>query len=232
MIDFELFKQREREVNTKVDVCSDTYLGVRLDGRSFHTLTRGCEKPFDIALLHAMVNGMEYAFFALQNCIAGYTCSDEVSLVFKNPTNDPKNFAFQGRIQKICSVLSSAMAIGFDRLGPVDNTGFYAPALFDCRVFLLNGIQEVKDYFSWRRIDCMKNAISSAAVAEFGHNAVMNLSSSERWNMLQDTKWAHIPDHFYYGTGMTKDVFFVANRANMEYAIEGKVDKIDCRPSF
>ena len=39
MIDFELFKQREREVDTKVDVCGDTYLGVRLDGRSFHTLT-------------------------------------------------------------------------------------------------------------------------------------------------------------------------------------------------
>lgn len=229
MIDFALFKQREREVDTKVDVCGDTYLGVRLDGRSFYTLTKGCEKPFDIALLHAMISGMEYAFFALQNCIAGYTCSDEVSLVFKNPTDDPKNFAFQGRTQKICSVLSSAMAIGFDRLGPVDNTGFYAPALFDCRVFLLNGIQEVKDYFSWRRIDCMKNAISSAAVAEFGHDAVMNLSSGERWKMLQNTKWAHIPDHFYYGTGMTKDVFFVANRANMEYAIEGKVDKIDAR---
>lgn len=180
MIDFELFKQREREVDTKVNVCGDTYLGVRLDGRSFHTLTKGCEKPFDITLLHVMVNGMEYAFFALQNCVAGYTCSDEVSLVFKNPTEDPKNFAFQSRTQKICSVLSSAMAIGFDRLGPVDNTGFYAPALFDCRVFLLNGIQEVKDYFSWRRIDCMKNAISSAVVAEFGHDAVMNLSSSER----------------------------------------------------
>ena len=60
----------------------------------------------------------------------------------------------------------------------------------------------------------------------------MNLSSDERWKMLQDTKWAHIPDYFYYGTGMTKDCFFVANRANMEYAIEGKVDKIDCRPSF
>lgn len=203
MIDFELFKQREQEVDTKIDICGNTYLGVRLDGRSFHTLTKGCEKPFDIALLHAMVNGMEYAFFALQNCIAGYTCSDEVSLVFKNPTDDPKNFAFQGRTQKICSVLSSAMAIGFTKLSPFD-----VPALFDCRVFLLNGIQEVKDYFSWRRIDCMKNAISTAAVCEFGHNAVMNLSSDERWKMLQDTKWAHIPDHFYYGTGMTKDVFF------------------------
>ena len=219
MIDFELFKQREREIDTRVNVCGDTYLGVRLDGRSFHTLTKGCEKPFDIALLHAMMGGMECAFFALQNCIAGYTCSDEVNLIFKNPTDDPKNFAFQGRIQKICSVL-----VGFDHISPFDET----PALFDCRVFLLNGIQEVKDYFSWRRIDCMKNAISSAAVAEFGHDAVMNLSSSERWNMLQDTKWAHIPDHFYYGTGMTKDVFFVANRANMEYAIEGKVEKIDC----
>ena len=227
MIDFELFKQREQEVDTKVDVCGDTYLGVRLDGRSFHTLTKGCEKPFDIALLHAMVGGMECAFFALQNCIAGYTCSDEVSLVFKNPTDDPKNFAFQGRTQKIISILSSAMSVGFSKLSPFD-----VPALFDGRIFLLNGIEEVKDYFSWRRIDCMKNAISTAAVCAFGHNAVMNLSSDERWKMLQNTEYAHIPNHFYYGIGMIKDCFFVANRANMEYAIEGKVDKIDCRPSF
>lgn len=227
MIDFEVFKQREREIDTKVDVCGDTYLGVRLDGRSFHTLTKDYDKPFDIALLHAIISGMEYAFFALQNCIAGYTCSDEVSLVFKNPTDNPANFAFNGRAQKIASILSSAMSVGFAKLSPFD-----VPALFDGRVFLLNGTEEVKDYFSWRRIDCMKNAISTAAVYEFGHSAVMNLSSDERWKMLQDTKWAHIPDHFYYGVGMTKDCFFIANRANMEYAIEGKVDKIDCRPSF
>lgn len=224
MIDFELFKQHEREVDTKVDVCGDTYLGVRLDGRSFHTLTKGCEKPFDMTLLYAMVGGMECAFFALQNCIAGYTCSDEVSLVFKNPTDDPKNFAFQGRIQKIASILSSAMSVGFTKLSPFDT-----PALFDGRVFLLNGIQEVKDYFSWRRIDCMKNAISTAAVCAFGHSTVMNLSSDKRWKMLQDTEYAHIPDYFYYGIGMTKNCFFVANQANMEYAIEGKVDKIDVR---
>lgn len=223
MIDFELFKQREREVDTKVDVYGDTYLGVRLDGRSFHTLTKGCEKPFDIALLRAMIEGMECAFFALQNCIAGYTCSDEVSLVFKNPTDNPANFAFNGRTQKIASILSSAMSVGFAKFSPFD-----VPALFDGRVFLLNGIEEVKDYFSWRRIDCMKNAISAVSVCEFGHSAVMNLSSDERWKMLQDTKWAHIPDAFYYGVGMTKDCFFIANRANMEYAIEGKVDKIDC----
>lgn len=223
MIDFELFKQREREIDTKVDVCGDTYLGVRLDGRSFHTLTKSCEKPFDIALLRAMIEGMECSFFALQNCVAGYTCSDEVSLVFKNPTDNPANFAFNGRTQKIASILSSAMSVGFAKFSPFDT-----PALFDGRVFLLNGIEEVKNYFSWRRIDCMKNAISAVAVCEFGHSAVMNLSSDERWKMLQDTKWAHIPDAFYYGVGMTKDCFFVANRANMEYAIEGKVDKIDC----
>lgn len=227
-INFDLFKEREREWETKVDI-TDNYLGVRIDGRAFHTYTKHAKRPFDEDMQVAMSAAMGAAYICLPNCLVAYTASDEISLIFENPSQIADNFPFGGRIQKLVSILASAASAGFETCHPVWANNL---AQFDARVFVLNDIQEVKDYMSWRRIDCMKNAISTAAVCTFGHNAVMNLSSDERWKMLQNTEYAHIPNHFYYGIGMVKDYFFVANRANMEYAIEGKVDKIDFRPSF
>ena len=54
---------------------------IRVDGKAFHTFTRGMEKPFDRILMTTMQNTMEYLCENIQGCVFGYTQSDEITLV-------------------------------------------------------------------------------------------------------------------------------------------------------
>ena len=50
---------------------------IRLDGKAFHTFTRGLDKPFDSDFNKAMQDTMKYLCENIQGCALGYTQSDE-----------------------------------------------------------------------------------------------------------------------------------------------------------
>lgn len=54
---------------------------LRIDGKAFHTYTRGFRRPFDSILMVAMQETMKYLCENIQGCVLGYTQSDEISLV-------------------------------------------------------------------------------------------------------------------------------------------------------
>ena len=54
---------------------------IRVDGKAFHTFTRGMEKPFDRILMTTMQNTMKYLCENIQGCVFGYTQSDEITLI-------------------------------------------------------------------------------------------------------------------------------------------------------
>ena len=54
---------------------------IRLDGKTFHTFTRGFKKPFDDILVKTMQQTMKYLCENIQGCVLGYTQSDEITLV-------------------------------------------------------------------------------------------------------------------------------------------------------
>lgn len=54
---------------------------IRLDGKAFHTFTKGMEKPFDLVLTQAMQEMMKHLCENIQGCVLGYTQSDEITLV-------------------------------------------------------------------------------------------------------------------------------------------------------
>lgn len=54
---------------------------IRIDGKAFHTFTRGMEKPFDKRLMEAMQGTMQFLCKNIQGCVFGYTQSDEITLV-------------------------------------------------------------------------------------------------------------------------------------------------------
>ena len=56
---------------------------IRLDGRAFHSFTRGFQKPFDNILVKTMQDTMNYLCENISNCKFGYTQSDEISLLLK-----------------------------------------------------------------------------------------------------------------------------------------------------
>lgn len=82
---------------------------IRLDGRSFHTFTRGFRKPFDDILIDTMQQTALYMCQNVQNCVLAYTQSDEISLLLIDYKNLDTQPWFDNRIQKIVST-SAALA--------------------------------------------------------------------------------------------------------------------------
>jgi tRNA(His) 5'-end guanylyltransferase len=96
---------------------------IRIDGKAFHTFTRGFNKPFDKVLSNAMDRTMYQLCENIQGCVFGYTQSDEITLIL----NDYKTFEtsawFDYEIQKICSIAASMATAYFNRnfFNEVDN---------------------------------------------------------------------------------------------------------------
>lgn len=60
---------------------------IRLDGKAFHTYTRGLGKPFDYQLMDDMIEVTKFLCEEIQGCKIGYTQSDEISLVLTDYDN-------------------------------------------------------------------------------------------------------------------------------------------------
>lgn len=54
---------------------------IRIDGKAFHTFTKGFKRPFDNVLIKSMQETMKYLCKNIQGCVLGYHQSDEISLV-------------------------------------------------------------------------------------------------------------------------------------------------------
>lgn len=46
---------------------------IRIDGKAFHTFTRGFQKPFDEVLIKTMQETTKYLCENIQGCVLGYT---------------------------------------------------------------------------------------------------------------------------------------------------------------
>lgn len=155
----------------------------RIDGRGFSRFTRGMDRPFDPRLSDAMIDTTKYLVVETHARI-GYTQSDEISLVWQQERYD-SSIIFDGKIQKMCSVLASITAAFFmracsDRLPGYEDR---LPA-FDCRVFQFPNRTEAANVFLWREQDAAKNAISMAARAVYSHKQLDSKNGAEMQEML------------------------------------------------
>ena len=140
--------ESDRRFLPMLPVCS------RLDGRSFSKFTKGLNRPYDENFHNLMVETTKY-LVEETNANMGYTQSDEISLVWYSEDYASQIF-FDGRIQKMNSILSSMASVKFniamkemwdgffeasmhqtasmDVLKQWDRRRFLMP-LFDCRVW-------------------------------------------------------------------------------------------------
>jgi len=77
----------------------------RLDGKAFHSWTKGLDKPFDLDFMNIM-KSVTKGLVEATGATLGYTQSDEISLVFYTSNRDSQIF-FDGKIFKMTSVLAS-----------------------------------------------------------------------------------------------------------------------------
>lgn len=69
------------ETIPKTRLMRRTPVAIRIDGKAFHTFTRGFRRPFDPVLARSMWDTMKYLCENIQGCVLGYTQSDEITLI-------------------------------------------------------------------------------------------------------------------------------------------------------
>ena len=90
-------------------------VAIRLDGKAFHTFTRGFQKPFDFVLMDTMQRTMKYLCENIQGCVFGYTQSDEITLILVDYQKFTSSAWFDYEVQKICSISASMATMAFNR---------------------------------------------------------------------------------------------------------------------
>lgn len=178
---------------------------VRLDGRSFHTFTKGLKRPFDTRFQQLMFETTLH-LTKETNSVLGYTQSDEISLVMLPKQKEEPYFG--GRIQKICSTLSAICSVYFysrlEEFLPEKKGKFPS---FDCRVWNVPTLAEAANTILWRELDATKNSISMAAQCNFSHKSLHGLDGKQKQEKLFKEKginWDDYPSRFKRGTYIKK----------------------------
>ena len=179
---------------------------IRLDGKAFHTFTKGFKKPFDQILMRTMQETMKYLCENIQNCVLGYTQSDEITLILKDYARLETSAWFDYEVQKMCSISASMATMAFNHIFSqkvVDyNNALYEEwnvsnddikyvdillnaaqkgAMFDSRCFNIPR-EEVANLIYWRQLDAVRNSIQMVGQANFSQKQLHGKSC----NMIQD----------------------------------------------
>lgn len=203
------------EAVPKARLMRRTPVAIRIDGKAFHTFTRGFNKPFDHILGTAMQETMKYLCQNIQGCVLGYTQSDEITLILVDYKRLNSSAWFDYEVQKMCSVAASMATMAFNKAfhKAVEDADFFwknsltpqsveiqqrhqkymeilrdaeaKGAMFDARCFNIPR-EEVTNLIYWRELDATRNSIQMVGQANFSHKALQGKSCIQIKKMLSD----------------------------------------------
>jgi len=163
---------------------------IRLDGKAFHTFTKGMRKPFDRILMNAMQDTMQYLCKNIQGCVFGYTQSDEITLVLIDYTTIKTDAWFGYNVQKMTSIAASMATLAFNSCF-IDG----ANAALQYRAFSIPE-DEVCNCLIWRQQDATRNSIEAVGQANFSHKELQGKSCNDIQEMLwskRSINWNDFP---------------------------------------
>lgn len=185
---------------------------IRIDGKAFHTFTRGFQKPFDEVLVKSMQETMKYLCENIQGCVFGYTQSDEITLVLVDYKKLNSSAWFDYEVQKMCSIAASMATMAFNKFFTKNGHSYwykwikehvdeddqdeferqyafsekYGEAAEKGAMFDARAFnvprEEVTNFVYWRQLDATRNSIQMVGQANFSHKELQNKSC----NMIQD----------------------------------------------
>lgn len=201
----------------KTKLMRRTPVMIRIDGKAFHTFTRGFKKPFDEILIKTMQETTKYLCENIQGCVLGYTQSDEITLVLIDYKKLNSAAWFDYEVQKMCSIAASMATMAFNRLFEknikeydmkwkcgltpqsveiqkahydyieVLNKACEKGAMFDARVFNIPK-EEVTNCIYLRQLDANRNSVQMVGQANFSHKELQNKSCNMIQDMLMEQK--------------------------------------------
>ena len=206
-------------------------VAIRIDGKAFHTFTRGFEKPFDEVLGRSMRATMKYLCENIQGCVLGFQQSDEITLILIDYKKLTSSAWFDYEVQKMCSIAASMATMAFNKffagevktfvfnngenyerdskeatLCEVYRNAVNKGAMFDARVFNIPK-EEVANLIYWRQLDATRNSIQMVGQANFSYKVLQNKSCNKIQDMLfqeKDINWNDFPTHLKRGSCCVK----------------------------
>ena len=211
-----------------------TPVAIRIDGKAFHTFTRGFQKPFDEVLGNSMVRTMEYLCKNIQGCVFGYTQSDEITLLLIDYKQLNSEAWFDYQTQKMCSIAASMATMAFNRYFADETEKFKANhtalsiwpyqkdrdlydaytlainkgAMFDARVFSIPK-EEATNLVYWRQLDATRNSIQMVGQANYSHNVLQGMCCNNIKTMLEVDKgiiWGNYPTRWKRGVAWKRSI--------------------------
>ena len=166
---------------------------IRLDGRAFHTYTRGCNRPYDQKLMQDMDDLAIFLCKEIQGARFAYVQSDEISILLADMDKATTEMWFNGNIQKICSISASLASAYFNslRYGKVTQE----LAIFDARVFTIPDPVEVANYFVWRQKDAERNSLQMLARSYYSHSELHEKGATALHDLIHEKSdnWSKYP---------------------------------------
>ena len=214
---------------------------IRIDGRAFHSWTKGFNKPFDEILIKSMQDTMKYLCENVQGVVLGYCQSDEISLILVDYKKLNSSAFFDYEVQKVCSTTASMATMAFNKIFNENTLNFISPeifedeklkkicashaeavekgAMFDSRCFNIPK-EEVTNYAYWRQLDATRNSIQMVGQANFSHKELQNKSCNDIQDMLMTQKginWNDLPTYQKRGSCCIKEVYYTDKDGNEIY---------------
>ncbi|KAH9981910.1 Thg1 C terminal domain-containing protein [Russula compacta] len=197
-----------------------TFILLRIDGSSFHRFadTHRFAKPNDTRGLELMDHAAVALMRQHPDIILGFGQSDEYSFLLRKDTT-----LYNRRRSKItstlCSFFTAAYVVHWPTFFP-ENPLRYPPS-FDARIVLYPGVQEIRDYFSWRQVDTHINNLYNttfwALVRQGGqtpkdaHETLRGTASSQKNEMLFSRfgiNYNALPSRFRKGSVLVREQLF------------------------
>lgn len=191
------------ENRTKTYLPRRTYTIIRIDGKAFHTYTRGLKRPFDERLISDMDETACYLCENIQGAKLAFVQSDEISILLTDFDKLQTDAWFDGNVQKITSISASLATAKFNELRS------NKIALFDSRVFTIPSAIEVGNYLIWRQQDTVRNSISSVAQSLYSSKELHGMNSDRMQEMCfqKGVNWNDFPIKYKRGRLIIKEYF-------------------------
>ena len=190
-------------------------VAIRIDGKAFHTFTKGFQRPFDNVLIKSMQETMMSLCENIQGCVFGYCQSDEITLILIDYNTLTTDAWFDYEVQKMCSISASMATMYFNKHFSANvqeeilswktsmvpqsmdiqikmneyhdalRNAVKKGAMFDARCFNIPK-EEVTNLIYWRQLDATRNSIQMVGQSMFSQKQLHGKSCNDIQDMLME----------------------------------------------
>jgi tRNA(His) guanylyltransferase len=215
-------RMKRYEAATKTVVPHRQPTIIRVDGKAFHTYTRGLEKPWSWPLASAMDHVAAVLCEQIQNAVMAYVQSDEISVLLHPYRRYQTQAWFDGEIQKCASVAAGIASAEMTAQSRTIFDGEIRPAVFDGRVFVVPNECEANNYFVWRQQDATRNSIQMLARSLYSHKECHLKTCPDLQEMCfqKGQNWNNLPTYWKRGRAIVKGLRWASPGAPWEVNLE------------